>query len=227
MDINIIKARSYYYEFFAIPFFFYENETKFEVWKDQLAVLKNSAITPEDNEFFANLEKFSFDEFKAEQNTALFDFSYANVPLSASFYDEGRDEGAMKILVLNTLKKSKFRRNNEFCKDSEDFIGFIFYFMSSLLKDELQRGSNFLSTELFVNVINKFIDEFISLLLEHKGTNFFKNLANLMKSFFALERSLLAVDAPKFEKSVAKEALARLPYENRFKNPKNVFKLDK
>ena len=47
-----------------------------------------------------------------------------------------------------------------------------------------------------------------------------------MKSFFALERSLLAVDAPKFEKSVAKEALARLPYENRFSDPKDVFKFD-
>ena len=69
-----------------------------------------------------------FEDFKKEQNSALFDFSYANVPLSASFYDEGRDEGAMKILVLNTLKKSKFRRNDEFCKDSEDFIGFIFGF---------------------------------------------------------------------------------------------------
>ena len=226
MDINLIKARSYYYEFFAIPFFFYENDEKFEIWKDQLAVLESAAITNDDSEFFANLKNFSFDEFKNEQNRVLFDFSYANVPLTASFYDEGRDEGTMKILVLNTLKKSKFRRNDEFCKDSEDFIGFIFYFMSSLLKDELQSGSNFLSTELFVNVVNKFVDEFIALLLEHKGTNFFKNLANLMKSFFALERSLLAVDAPKFDKSVAKEALARLPYENRFNDPKNVFKLD-
>ena len=227
MDTNLTKARSYYYEFFAIPFFFYENDEKFKIWKEQLAVLKNSQIMQEDGEYFENLSKFSFEDFKKEQNSALFDFSYANVPLSASFYDEGRDEGAMKILVLNTLKKSKFRRNDEFCKDSEDFIGFIFYLESSLLNDELQQGSNFLSTELFANVINKFIDEFINLLIEHKQSVFFRNLANLMKSFFALERSLLAIDAPKFEKSVAKEALARLPYENRFKNPKNVFKLDK
>ena len=226
MDINLIKARSYYYEFFAIPFFFYENDEKFEIWKDQLAVLESAAITNDDSEFFANLKNFSFDEFKNEQNRVLFDFSYANVPLTASFYDEGRDEGTMKILVLNTLKKSKFRRNDEFCKDSEDFIGFIFYLASSLLKSEIQSGSNFLSTELFVNVINKFIDEFEALLIEHKDSVFFKNLANLMKSFFALERSLLAVDAPKFEKSVAKEALKRIPYENRFTNPKKVFNLD-
>ena len=126
MDINIIKARSYYYEFFAIPFFFYENDKKFQIWKEQLEVLEKSPIIDDDLIYFSNLKNINFDEFKKEQNEILFDFSYANVPLSASFYNEGRDEGKMKILVLNTIKKSKFRKNDEFCKDSEDFIGFIF-----------------------------------------------------------------------------------------------------
>jgi len=31
MDANLIKARSYYYEFFAIPFFFYETDAKFKI----------------------------------------------------------------------------------------------------------------------------------------------------------------------------------------------------
>lgn len=225
MDINIIKARSYYYEFFAIPFFFYENDKKFQIWKEQLEVLEKSPIIDDDLIYFSNLKNINFDEFKKEQNEILFDFSYANVPLSASFYNEGRDEGKMKILVLNTIKKSKFRKNDEFCKDSEDFIGFIFYLMSSLLRDE-NNSVNFLSTELFINVINEFIDDFISVICDRKESNFFKNLALIMKSFFALECSLLAINAPKKERNIAKDALARIPYENRFKNPKKVFKLD-
>ena len=36
MDANLLQARSYYYEFFAIPFFFYETDAKFKRWKEQL-----------------------------------------------------------------------------------------------------------------------------------------------------------------------------------------------
>ncbi len=226
MDANLIKARSYYYEFFAIPFFFYNTDAKFKRWQQQLEFLKGSPIAPSDAAEFENLQKFSFEEFKSEQNSVLFDFSYANVPMSASFYDEGRDDGKMRLSVLNTLKKSKFRRNMELCKECEDYVGFIFYLHSTLLRSEAEEGAEALSTELFTNVTNGFVDEFAEFLCGHVKADFFKFLGGLMKSFFALERSLLALNAPKKDKSIAKEAIKKGGYQNKFTNPEDIFDLD-
>lgn len=226
MDANLIKARSYYYEFFAIPFFFYNTDAKFKRWQQQLEFLKGSPIAPADAAEFENLQKFSFEEFKSEQNSVLFDFSYANVPMSASFYDEGRDDGKMRLSVLNTLKKSKFRRNMELCKECEDYVGFIFYLHSTLLRSEAEEGAEALSTELFANVTNGFVDEFGEFLCGHVKADFFRSLGGLMKSFFALERSLLALNAPKKDKSIAKEAIKKGGYQNKFTNPEDIFDLD-
>ncbi|NLY03950.1 MAG: hypothetical protein GXZ15_03830 [Campylobacter sp.] len=209
-DKNITIARSMYYEFFALPLFFSEDSSKFYKWKEQLIYLKASPIDPSNSKDFEILESFSFDEFKIEQNSVLFDYSYANVPLTASFYNEGRDDGKMRLMVVNITRKSKFRRDTELCKDSEDFIGFIFYLMSSILRDEI--GSNsFLSSELFASVINDFVDEFCELLKSSKRSKFYLHLANLMESFFSFERAVLGADAPKKERSLAKESISKNP----------------
>ena len=271
MDANLIKARSYYYEFFAIPFFFYETDAKFKRWKEQLEFLRSSPIVPSDEAEFQNLAKFDFAAFKSEQNSVLFDFSYANVPMSASFYDEGRDDGRMRVAVIDVLKKSKFRRNMELCKECEDYVGFIFYLHSTLLRDAAAKHSavlngqnsvineqnstnsasltaqdgknsadshgskNFigaqdgeaLALELFTNVTNSFVDEFSELLCGHVRADFFKSLGALMRSFFALERSLLAIAAPqKKDRSVVKEAIKKGGYQNKFTNPEDIFNLD-
>ena len=311
MDANLLQARSYYYEFFAIPFFFYETDTKFKRWKEQLEFLRSSPIVPSDEAEFQNLAKFDFAAFKSEQNSVLFDFSYANVPMSASFYDEGRDDGRMRVAVIDVLKKSKFRRNMELCKECEDYVGFIFYLHSTLLRDAAAKRSavlngqnsvtnvddtlwcatwksvlngqnsvtneqnftnsaswtaqdgknsagsqdsknftgpqngknaansqcakNFvgaqdgeaLALELFTNVTNSFVDEFSELLCGHVRADFFKSLGALMRSFFALERSLLALAAPqKKDRSVVKEAIKKGGYQNKFTNPEDIFNLD-
>ena len=253
MDANLLQARSYYYEFFAIPFFFYETDAKFKRWKEQLEFLRSSPIVPSDEAEFQNLAKFDFSAFKSEQNSVLFDFSYANVPMSASFYDEGRDDGRMRVAVIDVLKKSKFRRNMELCKECEDYVGFIFYLHSTLLRDAAAKHSavlngqnsvaneqNFtnsasltaqdgetLALELFTNVTNSFVDEFSELLCGHVRADFFKSLGALMRSFFALERSLLAIAAPqKKDRSVVKEAIKKGGYQNKFTNPEDIFDLD-
>lgn len=210
-DKNIIMGRSFYYEFFAIPFFYSQRDDKFNLWKQQLDYLKTLPINSSNLKDFEILDSFDFMTFKDEQNRLLYDYSYANIPTTASFYDEGRDDGLAKKFVVDTLRKSKFRKDDEFCKDSEDFIGFIFYAMSSLLKEEADKGT-FLSTELFVNVVNKFVDEFIEFIKNSKEASFYLHLANLMETFFELERSLLGVDKPAVKPSVAKESIAKQPY---------------
>ena len=99
MDNNLTKARAYFYEFLAYPLFFHVRDTKFNRWREQLAYLATSPVTPQSEAAFANLAKFDFEKFAREQNDVLFDFSYSNIPLNASFYEDGRDDSAARLRV--------------------------------------------------------------------------------------------------------------------------------
>lgn len=95
MDKNITKARTYFYEFLAYPLFFHTSDEKFARWREQLSYLAQNPLSEQSAEAFANLEEFSFKELVNEQNDVLFGFT--NIPLSASFYEEGRDNGAARL----------------------------------------------------------------------------------------------------------------------------------
>ena len=214
MDKNIIKARSYFYEFLAYPMFFYTNDEKFSRWKEQLKYLSANPLSEDSNIAFKNLDKFSFEEFSKEQNDVLFGFT--NIPLSASFYEEGRDNGAARLRVIECLKLSPYRRDSELCKDSEDYVGFIFLAMATFLKDEFNDAKN-ISNKLFSETLNLFVDEFSQLLLAHKEANFFKSYTIILKDFIDLERSILNVEAPAKPKgdSVAMAALKKEPFQSK------------
>ncbi|WP_107709217.1 formate dehydrogenase-specific chaperone [Campylobacter concisus] len=214
MDKNIIKARSYFYEFLAYPMFFYTNDEKFSRWKEQLRYLSANPLSEDSDVAFKNLDKFSFEEFSKEQNDVLFGFT--NIPLSASFYEEGRDNGAARLRVIECLKLSPYRRDSELCKDSEDYVGFIFLAMATFLKDEFNDAKN-ISNKLFSETLNLFVDEFGSLLLAHKEANFFKSYTIILKDFIDLERSILNVEAPAKPKgdSIAMAALKKEPFQSK------------
>ncbi|MBE2984090.1 formate dehydrogenase-specific chaperone [Campylobacter sp. RM9344] len=224
-NIDILKARSYYYEFFAMPFFFYENDKKFKIWQEQLNELAKNPLSKECEDAFNELKKISFDEFKDEQNSVLFDLSYVNVPLSVSFYEEGRDEGAARLRVIEILKKSEYRRDLLRCPDSEDFVGFVFFLMMTFLRDEADSSNKeSFADELFVRVINGFVDEFTQMILEHEKAKFFKFFAVILETFMALERSMQGVEAPVIDQSVqtpAQAALGRKPYKTKMPTVKS------
>ena len=214
MDKNIIKARSYFYEFLAYPMFFYTNDEKFSRWKEQLKYLSANPLSEDSDAAFKNLDKFSCEEFSKEQNDVLFGFT--NIPLSASFYEEGRDNGAARLRVIECLKLSPYRRDSELCKDSEDYVGFIFLAMATFLKDEVNDAKN-ISNKLFSETLNLFVDEFGSLLLAHKEADFFRSYAIILKDFIELERAVLNVEAPAKPKgdSVAMAALKKEPFQSK------------
>ena len=155
MDKNITKARAYFYEFLAYPLFFHTSDEKFARWREQLSYLAQNPLSEQSAEAFANLEKFSFKELVNEQNEVLFGFT--NIPLSASFYEEGRDNGAARLRVIHCLNLSPYRRDKELCKDSEDYVGFIFLAMATFLSDEFNGAKN-ISDKLFGETLNLFID---------------------------------------------------------------------
>ena len=214
MDKNIIKARAYFYEFLAYPVFFHTNDEKFGRWKEQLGYLAQNPLSGQSEAAFANLDKFSFEELANEQNDVIFGFS--NIPLNASFYEEGRDDGAARLRVIECLKLSPYRRDKELCKDSEDYVGFIFLAMATFLNDEFNGAKN-ISDKLFRETLNLFIDEFISLIMAHKYINFFSSYATILKDFIELERAILSVEAPAKPQgdSVAMAALKKEPFQSK------------
>lgn len=231
-NIEILRARSYYYEFLATPFFFSEKDEKFKQWQTQRAELATSPINDESAAAFEELAKFDFAAFAREQNDVLFDLSYINVPLGASFYEEGRDEGAARLRVIEILKKSPYRRDAVKCPSSEDFIGFVFLLMATFLRDEAssdEADELGLSSEMFARVINGFADEFIEMLEGHEKAEFFRALAVVLKSFIALERSLLAIEAPERDHNVpspAQIAMNRRPYQTKMPTAKTKLNSD-
>ncbi|AJC85872.1 TorD/DmsD family molecular chaperone [Campylobacter sp. RM16704] len=207
-DIDL--SRKYFYEFFSKAFNFID-ENEFKIWHKQVLVLAQSPLDDSLKPDFEKLSACSFTSFKEEQNEVFFDFSYVNVPVSASFYDEGRDDGKMKIQACDIIRKTKFRKSEE-CKQSEDEFGFLFAFMASIIEHDLK-----IAEQLFRFVINPVIDEFIEKLQIHKNSNLYISIANIMKIFFQNERAYLEVQAPakREGKSIADEALQRLPYQPR------------
>lgn len=205
-EINI--SRAYFYEFFAQPFLF-KQEQNFALWHKQAQILASNMLDEGLDEDFKVLLGFDYDHFKAEQNAMFYDLSYVNVPLSASFYDEGRDDGRMKLQACELIRKSKFRKDEQ-CRQSEDEFGFLFAFIASIVSDEAN-----IAEQLFRFVLNPVIDEFIEKLSIHQNSHFYAHLARIMAVFFAHERAYLNVQAPmkKEGKSLADKALERLPYE--------------
>ncbi|QCD51854.1 TorD/DmsD family molecular chaperone [Campylobacter sp. RM16192] len=221
MDKNITKARAYLYEFLSFPLFFHENDEKFKIWKSQLEYLAQNPLTEEMNQAFKNLQAFDFDAFLKEQNEVLFDLAYSNIPLNASFYEDGRDDGAARLRTIECLKLSPYRRNSEICKDSEDFIGFVFLIMATFLNDEINGAKN-ISKKLFKEVVNNFADEFASLLQKHKSANFFNSYAKLVEILIQIDRVLLAVEAPIKPEgdSVAVASMKKEPFQSKMPTAK-------
>lgn len=218
-DLDV--ARSYYYEFLAYPLFYDEDSANFDKFIEQVKYLSTSPVDSSNIADFETILSFDFAKFKEEQNAVLFDLSYINVPLTASFYAEGRDDGEKRLKVIEILKRTKFRRDSQNCKVSEDYLGFIFKLMSTLLKEDLA-----LSRELFESVINDFCDEFIKLMSEHKKAVFFKAYINIFANFIALERSVLGLKAPVFEQSMAEISLNKKPYQTKMPTQKSKINWD-
>ena len=216
---DIDKARGYYYEFFAYPLFFHESKEHYSRFLDQARYLATQPIGEDDAAAFETILSFDFEAFKREQNDVLFDFSYANIPLTASFYHEGRDNGPKRMAVIDLLKKTPYRRDEEKSHNvPEDYLGFIVRFAATLLEGDRSE----IAGELFAGVTNDFADEFAEMLAAHKNAVFFKAYARLFANFIALERSILGLKAPaRPEKSVAKAAMEKKPFQSKMPTPKS------
>ncbi len=219
----INKARILYYGFFGAVFSFSLDEQRYLLIGRILNLLEKNPVDKESAAALAALRQFLADGgYKAlkEESDALF-FSPASdyMPVTASYYDEGRDDGAKRLEMMGYVKESDYRRNVETFKENEDHVEFFFIFMQRLINDELagNLASGELALKVFKNILNGMLNEFILNLFTHEKNVFYKQVAVLLRSFTAIERMFLGVEPPK--KNTLEGESAHYDYLHKEKKP--------
>ncbi|MGB7403382.1 MAG: molecular chaperone TorD family protein [Arcobacter sp.] len=198
------KARAIYYGLFCSLFSFIDNNKEYENIERIIELLSNSPIDEHSKEALNKMNEFlkakGFDGLKEENNQVFFSPSTSYIPVTASYYNEDRDDGQKRVEMTNIVLKSTFRKNTISFKDAEDHISFILNFIQKLIEEDLENIENPLVLECFSNILNGFIDLFINFVYKHEESDFYKNSAILLKVFIELERALLNVEKPKEHK---------------------------
>lgn len=206
IENNINKARIVYYGLFSAVLSFLETDENYENIKKTIEILSKNPLEVNSEECLFKMKLFlenkGFEGLKQESNLVFFSPSTTYIPVSASYYDEARDDGRKKIEMLNYVLESKFRRDDSVYKEAEDNIGFILNFMQKLLETSLQDDSNSseIANKVFKNVLNETIDPFLTNIYNHENAEFYKNLALLLKVFIEIERQYYSLTKPKEKK---------------------------
>lgn len=207
IDHEINKARAVYYGLFSSLLSFLETNKNYKSIKETIEILSKSPLEENSEKALTQmqsfLEKEGFEGLQAESNLVFFSPSTTYIPMTASYYNEARDDGQKRIEMLNYVAESNYRRNSSTYKDTEDNIGFILNFMNKLLEDSIQndKASEQLVHKVFENILNEIIDPFFTNLYNHEHSNFYKNLALLIKVFIEFERHYYNLTKP-IEKNI-------------------------
>lgn len=195
----INQARLLYYAFFAKILDFVEKEEAYADIERLLDIFIENPLDEMSQEALLSiknhLKQEGFKALKHEYDEVFVSPESSSIPLSASYYDEGRDDGQKRVKAAGILLRSKFRRNRPVCNDPEDQILFLFRLMSMLIQagQEGDTESLALSKELFSDVLNDCVDDFMDHLFQHEQTFFYKNTAIVLNAFIDFERLYLNV----------------------------------
>lgn len=200
--LHINKARVLYYGLFASLFTFSMDEDDFRFGYQAVTLLAEHPMDEESNRALKYLRRrlanAGYAGLREEVDLVLSNPVTAFIPVTASYYLEGRDDGGKRVEMAEYLLQSKYRKNDQQYRENEDHIGFIFLFIQRLLLEQLDGGEmdGHLARKVFTNTLNLFIDDFCDNLFDHKESRLFKAVAVLMRSFFAFERLYYQVEAP-------------------------------
>ena len=199
----INNARAIYYGLFGSLFAFVEDENRFKGVKETIELLLKNPFDENSKKALSNMlsiiSSVSLETIAREYDGIFYDLSSDTVPTTASFYEEERDDGRKRALMVDYVLQSKYRRDEKKFSDLEDDIGFILSFMQKLIQDEVEgdEKSSFLEREVFRNVLNGFVDEFIENVYMHEYATFYQEVAILLKVFVEFERVYLNIAKPK------------------------------
>ncbi|GMT38085.1 hypothetical protein NHP20013_01430 [Helicobacter bizzozeronii] len=194
MDCNLTYARALYYRLWHYMVVFVQNEVIFDELKTLANHLKDFPFDPRTAQGWQELHAFlqqGLEPFKEEQNAVLFSPSYHLVPLSASYYLEGQDNGKKRLEAIALLKQSGLHIESHTITSpvAEDDLAFLTLMMNAFLQQLLEDRSFFsLHEKLFKDFFHLFSDAFLEAISTHKKSVCYQSFAIILGAFIQHER---------------------------------------
>ena len=193
-------GRGLYYSLFSRFFVFSQDADRFSGVNAMLGLASAHALNEESAAAIMRIQA-RFDEKNPQNLADEFDeiFHAPPSPLrnSLSYYDEGYEVGHACAKVRKILARTDLRRDEAKFKENEDNVGFVFALMSEFIarESELELYGE-LEEQLFKEIINPNIDEFINDLFNHESSEIYKDVAVLLQGFIEFERVVLSAPRP-------------------------------
>ena len=193
-------GRGLYYSLFSRLFVFNQDADRFSGVNAMLGLASAHALNEESAAAIMRIQA-KFDEKNPQNLADEFDeiFHAPPSPLrnSLSYYDEGYEVGHACAKVRKILARTDLRRDEAKFKENEDNVGFVFALMSEFIarESELELYGE-LEEQLFKEIINQNIDEFINDLFNHESSEIYKDVAVLLQGFIEFERVVLSAPRP-------------------------------
>ena len=193
-------GRGLYYSLFSRFFVFSQEADRFSGVNAMLGLASAHALNEESADAIMRIQA-KFDEKNPQNLVDEFDeiFHAPPSPLrnSLSYYDEGYEVGHACAKVRKILARTDIRRDEAKFKENEDNVGFVFALMSEFIarESELELYGE-LEEQLFKEIINPNIDEFINDLFNHESSEVYKDVAVLLQGFIEFERVVLSAPRP-------------------------------
>ena len=193
-------GRGLYYSLFSRFFVFSQGAERFSGVNAMLGLAAAHALNEESAAAIMRIQA-KFDEENPQNLADEFDEIFHALPSplrnSLSYYDEGYEVGHACAKVRKILARTDIRRDEAKFKENEDNVGFVFALMSEFIAraNELELYSE-LEEQLFKEIINPNIDEFIEGLFNHESSEIYKDVAVLLQGFVEFERVVLSAPRP-------------------------------
>ena len=193
-------GRGLYYSLFSRFFVFSQEADRFSGVNAMLGLASAHALNEESAAAIMRIQA-KFDEKNPQNLADEFDEIFHALPSplrnSLSYYDEGYEVGHACAKVRKILARTDIRRDEAKFKENEDNVGFVFALMSEFIarESELELYGE-LEEQLFKEVINPNIDEFIESLFNHESSEIYKDVAVLLQGFIEFERVVLSAPRP-------------------------------
>ena len=193
-------GRGLYYSLFSRFFVFSQEADRFSGVNAMLGLASAHALNEESAAAIMRIQ-VKFDEKNSQNLADEFDEIFHALPSplrnSLSYYDEGYEVGHACAKVRKILARTDIRRDEAKFKENEDNVGFVFALMSEFIarESELELYGE-LEEQLFKEIINQNIDEFINDLFNHESSEIYKDVAVLLQGFIEFERVVLSAPRP-------------------------------
>ena len=193
-------GRGLYYSLFSRFFVFSQEADRFSGVNAMLGLASAHALNEESAAAIMRIQA-RFDEKNPQNLADEFDEIFHALPSplrnSLSYYDEGYEVGHACAKVRKILARTDIRRDEAKFKENEDNVGFVFALMSEFIARESERELyGELEEQLFKEIINPNIDEFINDLFNHESSEVYKDVAVLLQGFIEFERVVLSAPRP-------------------------------